>query len=59
MKYINTRTCYGVETVDELNPKDFNNYKAFRTELIRLFNEYRLAGFNVYISQRCDKTWRD
>ena len=51
------KTSYGVETVDELNPEDFNTIKEFRTELRRLVNEYHLSGMNVYISSRCDKTW--
>jgi len=57
MKYINLKTNYGTETIDELNPKDFNTYKEFKTELRRLINEYHIAGIDVYSSQRCDKTW--
>jgi hypothetical protein len=57
MKYLNLKTNYGVETIDELNPKDFNSYKEFRTELKRLVNEYRISGMSVYTSQRADKTW--
>lgn len=57
MKYLNFKTNYGVETVDELNPKDFNSYKDFRTELKRLKSEYHLCGMSVYVSQRADKTW--
>ena len=57
MKYLNMKTDYGVETVDELDRKDFKTFREFRQELIRLINEYRIAGMNVYTSQRCDKTW--
>lgn len=57
MKYFNIKSNYGVETVDCLDPNDFNSGKEFRTELKRLKNEYHIAGINVYISQRCDKTW--
>lgn len=57
MKYINLKSVYGVETVDELNPKDFSTFKDFRTELKRLIYEYRLAGMNVYSSQRSSKDW--
>ena len=57
MRYFNMRTNYGIETVDELNPSDFNSIKEFRKELRRLTYEYRLAGMNVYISQRPDNTW--
>jgi len=52
MRYFNLKTNQGIETVDCLNPKDFATYKEFRTELARLKGEYRLAGMNVYVSQR-------
>lgn len=57
IKYLNIKTAYGVETVDELNRKDFETYKEFKAELRRLINEYRMCNMFVYISQRCDKTW--
>lgn len=56
-RYINFKSVYGVETVDQLNLSDFDSPKAFRTELKRLVSEYRLSGTDVYISQRPDKTW--
>ncbi len=52
MTYLNLKTSYGVETVDSLNKKDFTEYKQFKAELRRLLNEYRIAGMNVYVSQR-------
>lgn len=58
MRYINLKTNQGVETVDELNPKDFKTNKEFRTELRRLVKEYYIAGMNVYTSQKHDKTWK-
>lgn len=51
------RSSYGVETVDELDRNDFESYKAFKSELKRLISEYRLAGMNVYSSQRACKGW--
>lgn len=57
MKYLNIKSHYGVETVDELSPSDFKTYKEFRQELRRLVSEYQLSGMNVYVSSRCDKTW--
>jgi hypothetical protein len=57
MKYINLKSVYGVETIDELNPKDFSTFKDFRKELKRLIYEYHLAGMNVYSSQRSSKDW--
>ena len=56
-RYLNIKTCYGVETVDELSRADFETYKAFKSELRHLCAEYRDSGMNVYVSQRCDKTW--
>lgn len=56
-RYINFKSSYGVETVDELSLADFDNYKAFRKELSRLVSEYRMSGMDVYTSQRADKTW--
>lgn len=52
------KTVYGTETVDQLDQKDFPSLKEFRAELIRLKSEYRLAGMNVYSSQRAAKDWR-
>lgn len=57
MKYLNLKTNYGTETVDELNRNNFNSFKDFRTELKRLVSEYRIAGMNVYTSQRACKEW--
>jgi hypothetical protein len=59
MKYYNYKTGYGVETVDQIDQKDFIWYKEYREELRRLLNEYRLAGMNVYISSRSSKDWRE
>lgn len=59
MTYINMRECWGVETVDELDPKDFASNKEFKEELQRLVGEYRLAGMDVYTSNRCTAEWRE
>ncbi len=56
-RYLNMKTQYGVETVDELDSADFDTYAAFKKELIRLRDEYQIAGINVYISQRPTKDW--
>lgn len=55
MKYLNLKTNYGIETIDCLNRFDFKTYKEYRIELIRLINEYKLCGMNVYTSQRATK----
>ena len=57
MKYFNIKTNYGVETIDQLDRNDFETYKDYVAELRRLKNEYRLAGMNVYLSQRATKEW--
>ena len=59
MKYYNMKSSYGIETIDEINIKDYIFYKEYRAELIRLRNEYRLAGMNVYISSRSTRDWRE
>jgi hypothetical protein len=59
MKYHNYKTGYGIETVDQIDQKDFIWYKEYRQELRRLLNEYRSAGMDVYISSRSTKDWRE
>jgi len=58
-KYLNLRTVYGVETVDELNTEDFKTLSDFNRELKRLKSEYRLNNMNVYSSQRATKEWNN
>jgi len=57
VRYFNIKGNYGVETVDEINSAEFKTFKEFKTELNRLFKEYQISGFNVYISQKADKSW--
>lgn len=59
MVYFNMQTQYGVETVDELDQKDFASFREFREEARRLVKEYAMAGMNVYRSQRCTKEWNE
>lgn len=59
MIYFNIKTSQGVETVDELDKKDFTNIKDFFKEKRRLITEYHLAGMNVYTSTRCTKDWKN
>jgi len=58
MTYFNIKTCYGVETIDELDRKDFASYREFRNESRRLLKEYHIAGINAYRSSRCTKDWK-
>jgi len=62
MIYLNIKTVHGVETVDQLERKDFSSYKEYIQELKRLKNEYRLASncyAGIYSSQRCTNDWKN
>lgn len=61
IRYLNTKFSSGRETVDQLDSKDFPDYKAFRAEQRRLVSEYCLAGGfgNVYWSSRSCKNWKE
>ncbi len=50
MRYINTRTSYGIETVDE-----FDTLKEAR----EMLTEYRISSqdMELYLSTRCTKAW--
>ena len=50
MKYINIKSVYGVETIDE-----FETLKEARLML----KEYRMIYSEVWISQRCTKDWNE
>ena len=56
-KYLNMKSNYGTETVDQLDSADFSTYKEFKAELRRLISEYHLSGMNVYVSSRATKEW--
>ncbi len=51
-KYINTKTNYGVETIDHIEKDNFSTFSAYKKEVRRLIQEYRLSGINAYESQR-------
>lgn len=62
MTYINIKTRqHGVETVDQVDPNDYDSHKSFEQGVQYLLGEYQLAyqgmGIAVYTSQQCDKTW--
>lgn len=57
--YLNYKSVYGIETVDEINIENFNNRKEFRNEINRLCKEYRMTGQDVYTSSRSTKEWRE
>jgi hypothetical protein len=57
--YFNTKSCYGVETVDEITTTDFETYKDFRKELNSMLSNYHISGINVYTSNRCTNEWKN
>ena len=59
MKYFNMKSNWGVETIDQLDPKDYKTGKEFRAELRRLTYEYQISGNPVYVSSRCTKEWSE
>jgi len=59
--YLNMKTSYGVETVDEFNISEFQQcekYPTFRKYVNAMVTEYHLAGMNVYKSSRCTNDWK-
>lgn len=58
MRYLNWKGPQGRETVDELDPEDFNTLAEYKQEARRLASEYTLAGMaGVYWSGRPCKNW--
>ena len=59
--YLNIRTQYGVETVDQFTQGENapQNHKEFRKYVIEMARNYREAGMHVYQSQRATKDWID
>lgn len=55
--YINMKSKYGIETVDEVNTSEFPNPKEFRKEVNSMLVNYRQCGMPVYVSSRCTKDW--
>ena len=58
MIYLNLKTSKGIETVDQLERNDFDSFKEYKIELKNMVINYRLAGMNVYKSQRACKDWK-
>ena len=58
MTYLNTRTCYGVETLDEISRDDFNSYKDYAAYVRQQQAEHAMTGVSVYASRRCAKIWK-
>lgn len=59
MTFLNWKGPAGRETVDQLDRKEFESFKAYQAEFRRLCAEYRLAGMDVYASSRCCANWKE
>lgn len=57
--YLNMKTAYGVETVDEFTQEIGQSYWAFRKYVSSMVKEYHIAGMSVYRSQRCTNDWKE
>jgi len=57
IKYINIKTNYGTETLDEIRQKEFKTRRDYIKEYKKLLYEYRLSEQSVYLSQRASKDW--
>ena len=55
--YLNMKTSFGVETVDEFTREPGQSFKEFRAYVSKMVSEYHLAGMHVYRSSRCTKDW--
>ena len=56
--YLNMRSSYGVETVDQICTSDFPTRKEYLKELRSMIENYHLCGMPVYTSSRCTKDWK-
>lgn len=56
--FLNWKSSYGRETVDELSEQDFATWKEYRAEIRRLCGEYAMAGMAVYPSSRACANWK-
>jgi hypothetical protein len=59
MIYINIKNQYGVETIDELDRKDYTTYREYVKALKKLIKDYQDAGMNAYSSQRATSDYRN
>ena len=57
--YINMKSSYGVETIDEVSTEQFPDRKEFRKEVRSMVANYHQCGMPVYTSRRCTKEWKE
>jgi len=56
--YLNMRTSYGVETVDEFTKEPAQTSREFGKYVREMVLNYHQLGMAVYQSCRCTKDWR-
>jgi len=56
--YLNMKTSFGRETVDEFSPEPDQTRKEFNSYVRQMITEYHIAGMDVYKSSRCCKGWK-
>ena len=59
--YLNLKSQYGVETVDQFTqgddaPKEAKEFRKYVNKMVRNYIE---SGMNVYKSQRCTQDWKN
>jgi hypothetical protein len=57
MIYLNMKTQQGTETIDQIDRKDFETFKEYKTELKSMIENYHMCNMQVYKSQRACKDW--
>jgi hypothetical protein len=59
IRYINAKFSREIETIDEVDPKNFETLKEFHKYVRFLVREYRISGHPAYSSSRCTNEWRN
>lgn len=59
MTYLNIKSTFGVETIDQIDKKDYTTIKEYKKTLRDLIKDYHISGQNVYTSLRCAKDWKN
>lgn len=57
--FFNTRTNYGIETVDEFTREEGQSPKEFNIYVRQMQKEYSIAGINIYKSSRSTNDWKN
>lgn len=57
--FLNMKTNFGTETVDEFTQEEGQTIKKFRLYVNQMVKEYHLTGQHVYKSSRCTNDWKN